>query len=251
MERIYRVRQDGETFYAVERDGELRRACRRSVRGADQPARAGARRPRRRSTRARAGAAVEDRLRRPELQGSRRRSRQAAAGRAAVFIKPSTGGDRAGRADPAAAGRRPRRSRGRARRRDRPARASRVARRTRWDYVLGLTCVNDVTARDLQNEGVAVHARQGLRHLRADRAVHRRPGSNGEPRDGRRLGQRRAPAGVDARAADLSDRSPGRVHHVRDDAASRATSSRPARRRASARWRPATRSRSRSKASAS
>jgi 2-keto-4-pentenoate hydratase/2-oxohepta-3-ene-1,7-dioic acid hydratase in catechol pathway len=33
-------------------------------------------------------------------------------------------------------------------------RATRVARAAAWDHVLGLTCVNDVTARDLQDRGV-------------------------------------------------------------------------------------------------
>ena len=33
------------------------------------------------------------------------------------------------------------------------------------DYVLGVTCLNDVTARELQVKDVQYHARQGLRHL--------------------------------------------------------------------------------------
>ena len=67
-------------------------------------------------------------------------------------------------------------------------------------------------------QGVAVHALQGVRHVRADRAVHRRPGSNGEPRavEGWVNGERRQV--VEHRAADLPDRAPRGVHHVRDDA---------------------------------
>ena len=48
------------------------------------------------------------------------------------------------------------------RRRDRHARATRVARTRRTDYVFGLTCVNDVTARDLQNKGAGYTRAKGF-----------------------------------------------------------------------------------------
>jgi 2-keto-4-pentenoate hydratase/2-oxohepta-3-ene-1,7-dioic acid hydratase in catechol pathway len=41
-------------------------------------------------------------------------------------------------------------------------RAKRVRRAQAWDYVLGLTCVNDVTARDLQNKGAGYTRAKGF-----------------------------------------------------------------------------------------
>ena len=41
------------------------------------------------------------------------------------------------------------------------------------EYVLGLTCVNDVTDRDLQRRDVQYTRGEGLRYLRAGRAMHR------------------------------------------------------------------------------
>ena len=41
------------------------------------------------------------------------------------------------------------------------------------DYVFGVTCVNDVTARELQNKGGGLHAGEGVRHVRPARPVHR------------------------------------------------------------------------------
>ena len=100
-----------------------------------------------------AGHAVEDRLRRPQLQGSRGRTGQAAAEGAADLHQAVD----VGRSVPATRSCLPPGS-GRVDHEaelgdgDRPARASRSAERTRWDYILGLTCVNDVTARELQSK---------------------------------------------------------------------------------------------------
>ena len=68
------------------------------------------------------------------------------------------------------------------------------------EHILGLTCVNDVTARELQRKDVQYSRAQRLRHVRADRAVHRRRPRRQGPR-GEGLRQRRdAPAFADARA---------------------------------------------------
>ncbi len=99
-------------------------------------------------------------------------------------------------------------------------RAHRVKRANAWDHVLGLICVNDVTARDLQNRESQVHALQGLRHVRADRPVHR-----GGPRrpsaGGRGPGERSDTPVVQHVTFDLPDRSSRGVHHVRHDARTR------------------------------
>jgi 2-keto-4-pentenoate hydratase/2-oxohepta-3-ene-1,7-dioic acid hydratase in catechol pathway len=147
MERIYRAVQDGETFYAVERDGELRRAS-------GDP-----------FTSLSAGAPVRGGLARVTLLAPVRPSKIVCVGlnykdhagevgkalpaEPLLFIKPSTAvigpGEPirrppgVGRVDYEAElgiviGRR----------------AHRVSAAHAWDYVLGLICVNDVTARDLQ-----------------------------------------------------------------------------------------------------
>jgi 2-keto-4-pentenoate hydratase/2-oxohepta-3-ene-1,7-dioic acid hydratase in catechol pathway len=149
MERIYRVQQDGETFHAVERDGELRRAS-----GNIFESRAGGVPVR--------GGLGSVRVLAPVLPskivcvGLNYKDHAAETGKALpaeplIFIKPSTAvigpGDPirlppgVGRVDHEAElgiviGRR----------------AHRVPRAKAWDYVLGLICVNDVTARDLQNK---------------------------------------------------------------------------------------------------
>ena len=64
-------------------------------------------------------------------------------------------------------------------------RASGVKAEQAMDYVLGITCLNDVTARELQTQGRPVHQRQGLRHLLADRPVHRGGPRSVEPLDRR------------------------------------------------------------------
>ena len=215
MDRIYRVSQGGPPFYAVERDGALPR--RRPGRPDFFRLRAGGadcRRPRRRDAPG-ARDAVEDRLRRPQLQGARGGDGQGASARAAHFHQAAIGGRRARRRDPAAAGRRPRRSRGRAGRRHRPPRAPRGA-----GPGMGLYSRADVRQRRdgarSAEEGVAVHALQGLRHVRAHRAVHcRRPERRRAP--DRRMGQRRAASVVFHVAPDLSDRRARAICNVRDD----------------------------------
>jgi 2-keto-4-pentenoate hydratase/2-oxohepta-3-ene-1,7-dioic acid hydratase in catechol pathway len=147
MERMYRVLQDGETFYASERDGEWRRIS-GDVFGSHQP-----------------GAVIRgglDALRHlaPVMPskivcvGLNYKDHALEQGKPLpaeplIFIKPRTAvigpGDPirlppgVGRVDHEAElgvviGRR----------------AHRVPRARAWDYILGLTCVNDVTARDLQ-----------------------------------------------------------------------------------------------------
>ena len=74
-------------------------------------------------------------------------------------------------------------------------RATRVPVSSAAACILGVTCANDVTARDMQNRGVQYLPRQGLRHVRAARPVHRRWSGPRGP-GGRRLGERRPPAGV-------------------------------------------------------
>ena len=149
MDRIYRVTQDGETFVAVERGGELRRA------GGDP------------FTSLSVGAPVRGGLAGVTLRapvtpskivcvGLNYKDHAAEQGKTLpaeplLFIKPSSAvigpGDPirippgVGRVDHEAElgiviGRR----------------AHRVAGKHAWDYVGGLICVNDVTARDLQKK---------------------------------------------------------------------------------------------------
>ncbi len=149
MEKIYRVAQDGDTFWAVERDGELRRA------GGDPftaltpgaPVRGGL-----------GGVSLLAPVRPSKIVcvGLNYRDHAGEVGKALppeplLFIKPASAvigpGDPirlppgVGRVDHEAElgiviGRR----------------AHRVAAAKAWDYILGFTCVNDVTARDLQKK---------------------------------------------------------------------------------------------------
>ena len=66
-----------------------------------------------------------------------------------IFFKPSSTRDRSGPADRAPLALRGRAARGRARRGDRPP-VRRVPVESALDVILGATCANDVTARDLQ-----------------------------------------------------------------------------------------------------
>jgi 2-keto-4-pentenoate hydratase/2-oxohepta-3-ene-1,7-dioic acid hydratase in catechol pathway len=149
MERIYRVRQDGETFYATERDGELRRATGDpfSSLSAGAPVRGGL-----------SAVKVLAPVRPSKIVcvGLNYKDHAAESGKALppeplIFLKPSTAvigpGDPirlppgVGRIEHEAElgvviGRR----------------AHRVSRANAWDFILGLICVNDVTARDLQNK---------------------------------------------------------------------------------------------------
>jgi len=147
MERIYRVVQDGETFYAVERGGELRRASGDPFTSLSTgaPVRGGL-----------AGVTVLAPVRPSKIVcvGLNYKDHAAEQGKGLpaeplLFIKPSTAvigpGEPirlppgVGRVDYEAElgiviGRR----------------AHRVPAARAWDYILGLICVNDVTARDLQ-----------------------------------------------------------------------------------------------------
>lgn len=149
MERIYRLQQDGEIFYASERNGELRRATGDPFGALEPgaPVRGGL-----------GGAKVLAPVEPSKIVcvGLNYKDHAAETGKALpaeplVFLKPSTAvigpGDPirlppgVGRVDHEAElglviGRR----------------AHRVPRAKAWDYILGLICVNDVTARDLQNK---------------------------------------------------------------------------------------------------
>lgn len=148
-ERIYRVQQNGEIFHAIERGGELRRAAGNIF----ESRAAGALIP---------GGLGAVRVLAPVIPskivcvGLNYKDHAAETGKAVppeplIFIKPSTAvigpGDPirlppgVGRVDHEAElgiviG----------------TRAHRVPRAKAWDYILGLICVNDVTARDLQKK---------------------------------------------------------------------------------------------------
>ena len=107
-----------------------------------------------------------------------------------IFLKPSTAVIGPGDADPHSPGRRAGRSR-----RPRSASSSAGARigcrpRARASYILGVTCVNDVTARELQRREGQYTRPKGFDTFAPVGPVHRdRPGSVGPARRG--LGQRR------------------------------------------------------------
>jgi len=152
MDRIYRVEQDGQTFYAVERDGELRRASGDPFSGGGEyqggtPVRGGL-----------GGVRVLAPVRPSKIVcvGLNYKDHAGEVGKALpaeplLFIKPTSaviGPGEAIRIPPGVG------------RVDHEAelgivigrRAHRVKAAHAWDYVLGLTCVNDVTARDLQKK---------------------------------------------------------------------------------------------------
>jgi 2-keto-4-pentenoate hydratase/2-oxohepta-3-ene-1,7-dioic acid hydratase in catechol pathway len=189
MERIYRVMQDGETFFAVERDGDLRRAAGERF-GSLSP-----------------GAAVRGGLTAVKLLppvmpskivcvGLNYKDHAGEVGKALpaeplLFIKPTSAviasGDPirippgVGRVDYEAElglviGRR----------------AHRVAAKQAWDYVGGLICVNDVTARDLQRKESQYTRAKGFDTF-APIGPCIAAGLNGEPRtvEGFVNGQRR------------------------------------------------------------
>ena len=151
MERIYRVWQNDDTFYAVERDGELRRASGDpfTALSAGAPVSGGL-----------AGVSVLAPVRPSKIVcvGLNYSDHAAEQGKSLpaeplLFIKPSSAV--VGPGEPI---RRPP-GVGRV---DHEAelgivigrRAHRVSAANAWDYVLGLICVNDVTARDLQRKDV-------------------------------------------------------------------------------------------------
>ncbi len=149
MERIYRVKKDSDTFYVVERDGVVRRAAGELHAGLTpgEPL---------------AGGLTGLTLLPPVMPskivcvGLNYKDHAAETGKALpaeplIFIKPRTaviGPGEAIRIPPGVG------------RVDHEAelgvvigkRAHRVSRANAWDYILGLICVNDVTARDLQKK---------------------------------------------------------------------------------------------------
>src|SRR3989454_2104023 len=149
MDRVYRVKQDGEIFHAVERDGELKRAAGDLFAGLSigAPVRGGL------NTVTLLAPVTPSKI---VCVGLNYKDHAAESGKPLpaeplIFIKPRTAvigpGDPirlppgVGRVDHEAElgvviGRR----------------AHRVPRVSAWDYILGLTCVNDVTARDLQKK---------------------------------------------------------------------------------------------------
>ena len=138
-----------------------------------------------------------------------------------IFIKPSTAVDRPRRADRAA-----RTASAASTTRRRSASSSARARRTSpkqeaHRYVFGLTCVNDVTARELQKKDVQYTRAKGFDTF-APVGPCIATGLDYDAQDGlggRRLGQRRrAGSLVDARA-DLPDPPARRVHLGGHDAA--------------------------------
>jgi len=149
MERIYRARQGTDTFYAIERDGVVRRASGDLYSGLTP------------------GEPIADGLKGLSLLppvmpskivcvGLNYKDHAAETGKPLppeplIFIKPRTaviGPGEAIRIPPGVG------------RVDHEAelgivigkRAHRVSRAQAWDYILGLICVNDVTARDLQKK---------------------------------------------------------------------------------------------------
>jgi 2-keto-4-pentenoate hydratase/2-oxohepta-3-ene-1,7-dioic acid hydratase in catechol pathway len=152
MDRIYRVEQDGQTFYAVEREGELRR-------GSGDPFTGGAPFPTSTPVPGGLGGVRVLAPVRPSkivCVGLNYKDHAGEVGKALpaeplLFIKPASaviGPGEAIRIPPGVG------------RVDHEAelgivigrRAHRVKAANAWDYVLGLTCVNDVTARDLQKK---------------------------------------------------------------------------------------------------
>ena len=176
MDRIYRIRTEQGGRYAVERDGQfywmngdvfrrLRDRRRSAFRGA--------------ASVSRAGHAVDRRLHRVELQGPRRRDEQEAAGGAAGVPEAAERGDWSRRCDPAAVVGGTDRARSRNGGRHRQARV-----RGQGRDAMELRARHHLPQRRdrarAAGERRAVLTRQGLRHVCADRAVHRgRPRSVG------------------------------------------------------------------------
>ena len=162
MDRIYRVSRDGETFYAVERDGDLRRA---TLSGADV------------YDGYSLGATLDGGLGSLRLHAPARPSKIVCIGlnyrdhaaevgkklpaEPMLFLKPSTAVLDPGEAIllPPGAGRVDHEAElavviGR--------RAHRVPRARAWDHIFGLTCLNDVTARDIQNREIQYTRAKGF-----------------------------------------------------------------------------------------
>ena len=149
MKKFYRIDYKGTPRHAIE-DGGTWRLLDGDLFGTH---RAGDEIAPRRAPAARARRAVEDGLHRPQLQGSRGGAEQAAADVAADVHQAVDVGRRTGRGD--------RRSPSGIGRVDHEAevgvvigrRARHVSEADARGYVLGLTCFNDVTARELQQKG--------------------------------------------------------------------------------------------------
>jgi 2-keto-4-pentenoate hydratase/2-oxohepta-3-ene-1,7-dioic acid hydratase in catechol pathway len=159
MERIYRVQQDGQAFYASERDGELRRASGDpfTTLTPGEPVRGGL-----------AGATLLAPVRPSKIVcvGLNYKDHAGEVGKALppeplLFLKPPSSvigpGDPirlppgVGRVDHEAElglviGRR----------------AHRVQAAHAWDYILGFICVNDVTAREMQRKEVQYTRAKGF-----------------------------------------------------------------------------------------
>jgi 2-keto-4-pentenoate hydratase/2-oxohepta-3-ene-1,7-dioic acid hydratase in catechol pathway len=183
MPRIYRVAQEGRSFYAVERDGELRRAAGDPFSG--EPERLALHQE------PIGGGLGAVKVLAPVTPskivcvGLNYKDHAGEVGKALpaeplLFIKPSTSvigpGDPirippgVGRVDHEAElgvviGRR----------------AHRVSAANAWTYILGLTCVNDVTARDLQKQGAQYTRSKGFDTF-APIGPCIATGLNGEPR---------------------------------------------------------------------
>lgn len=151
MERIYRVKQGGGSAYAIERGGVLYGASGDPFRGLE----AGAPLPGGLGAAALLAPVVPTKIVCVGLNYKDHAAEQhkPLPAEPLVFIKPSTSviGPGAAVKLPPGVGRVDHEAElgvviGR--------RAHRVSRARAWDHVLGLICVNDVTARDLQNKGV-------------------------------------------------------------------------------------------------
>ena len=101
-------------------------------------------------------------------------------------------------------------------------RASNVKAADAMCYVLGITCLNDVTARELQAKDVQYSRAKGFDTFCADRPVHRRRSRSVGARR-RRLGQRRAPSPLQHARADFPGAVSRRARLALHDAAIRVT----------------------------
>jgi 2-keto-4-pentenoate hydratase/2-oxohepta-3-ene-1,7-dioic acid hydratase in catechol pathway len=179
MERIYRVKQNGQTFYASDRDGEVARLSDdlfgARTRGATIPGGL--------STLTLLAPVMPSKIVCVGLNYKKHAAEQdkALPAEPLIFIKPRTAvvgpGDPirlppgVGRVDHEAElgvviGRR----------------AHRVSAANAWDYILGLTCVNDVTARDLQKKDSQYTRCKGFDTF-APIGPCIAAGLNGDPRD--------------------------------------------------------------------
>ena len=117
-------------------------------------------------------------------------------------------------------------------------RAKGVSAENALEAVRGYVCVNDVSARDLQRADPAVHARQVARHVLPGRAAARSRDEVGDPGNLRIRTMVNGQTMQDATTAQLIHSVPELIAYVRRRSrSSPATSSAPARRRASGEFR--------------